>query len=285
VKHVLVLVGLAVAAASFAADERPAHLLVLDLYAAGEYADCRGLSARLVEDYEAGAIKVPAVDMARVYVVAACLADVFRGAGYADAVSQNIDRALALDPNVDPALAGTRTFVADRFAEQHAALISAQGPVGRRFSIGLVLAAEGPGGIHWRNVPLVGLRAGVGVLPWLTIEGSVSLPVQELPFDEGELRLGAAFRPAFVLNRTMLVLDAAYAATRQGGWSHGVSFGAGAEVALDFGLSVRLDAELLRIEGTEAPDPDPGDFPSLVLFGAPITLSLPRISLSVAYSF
>jgi hypothetical protein len=285
VKHVLVLVGLAVAVASFAADERPAHLLVLDLYAAGEYADCRGLSARLIEDYEAGAIKVTAADMAKVYMVAACLADVYRGAGYAESVEQNIDRALALDPNVDPSLAGTRAFVADRFTEQRATLIAAQGPAGRRFSFGLVLAAEGPGGIHWRNVPLVGVRLGIGVLPWLTIEGSALLMPKEPPLDEGELRIGAAFRPAFVLNRPMLVLDASYVATRQDGWTHGVTFGAGAEVALDFGLSVRLDAELIRIEGTEAPDPDAGAYPVLVLFGAPIIFSLPRISLSVSYSF
>lgn len=284
-KRVLVLVGLAIAAASFAADERPAHLLVQDLYAAGEYADCRGLSARLIEDYEAGAIKVPAAEMARVYVVAACLADIFRDAGYAATVEQDIDRALALDPNVDPALAGTRAFVADRFAERRVALMAAQGPAGRRFSFGLVLAAEGPGGIHWRNVPLVGARFGIGVLPWLTIEGSALLLPQEPPLDEGELRLGAVFRPAFYLNRPMLVLDASYVATHQGVWTHGLSLGAGAEVALDFGLSVRLGAELLRIDGAESPDPDPGAYPSLVLFGVPITLSLPRISLSVAYSF
>jgi hypothetical protein len=285
VKRLLVLVGLAVATASFAADERPAHLLVLDLYAAGEYADCRGLSTRLVEDFEAGAIKVPAADMAKVYLAAACLADVFRGVGYAAVVEQNIDRALALDPNVDPALAGTRAFVADRFAERRAALIAAQGPAGRRFSFGLVFAAEGPGGIHWRNVPLVGARLGIGLLPWLTIEGSALLLPQEPPLDEGELRLGAAYRPAFVLNRPLLVLDASYVATYQGGWTHGVSLGAGTEVAFDFGLAVRLDAELLRIEGTEPPGPDPDAYPSFLLFGAPITFSLPRISLSVAYSF
>jgi hypothetical protein len=261
VKHALVLVGLAVAAASFAADECPAHLLVLDLYTAGEYADCRGLSTRLIEDYETGAIKVPAADMAKVYVVAACLADLFRSAGYADAVTLNIDRALALDPNVDPSWAGTRTFVADRFAERRAALIAAQGPTGRRFSFGLVFTAEGPGGIHWRNVPLVGVRAGVGVLPWLTIEGSALLLPQEPPLEEGELRLGAAFRPAFTLNRPMLVLDVSYVATHQGGWTHGVSLGAGTEMAFDFGLAVRLDAELLRIDGTDAPDPDAGDHP------------------------
>ena len=196
-KRALMLVGLAVATASFAADERPAHLLVLDLYGAGEYSDCRGLSARLIEDYEAGEIKVPAADMAKVYLVAACLADIFRDAGYAEAVERDIDRALALDPNVDPSLAGTRAFVADRFTEQRAALFAAQGPAGRRFSIGLVLSAEGPGGIHWRNTPLVGLRLGVGIVPWLAIEAGASLPVQEPPVDEGELWIGAIYRPAF----------------------------------------------------------------------------------------
>ena len=268
-----------------AADDRPAHDLVLDLYNAGEYSDCRGLTTRLIEDFEADAIKVPATDMAKVYVVAACLEDIFRDATYAEAVDANLRKALALDPNVDRSIAEFRSFVKDRLAAINADLLESQGPSGRRFSVGIVFAAEGPGGIHWRNTPLFCIRLGVGILPWLTLEAGVSLPVQEPPADEAELYFGGTFRHVFILNRPMLVLNASYVATHQGTWTHGLSLGAGAEIALKSGVSFRGMAELLRVDGTEAPDPDPGDYPFISLFGAPITFSLPRILLSVAYSF
>jgi hypothetical protein len=134
-------------------------------------------------------------------------------------------------------------------------------------------------------VPLFGIRLGVGVLPWLSLEAGASLPVQDPPVDEAELWIGAVFRPAFVLNRPLLVLNASYAATHQGAWSHGLTLGAGAEIVLRSGVSFRGTAELLRIEGTEPPDPDPTDYPFISLFGTPVTLGLPRVSLSVAYSF
>ena len=281
----VILLVLALHALHLAADDLPAHLLVLDLYDRGEYSDCRGLSGRMIDDYAAGIIEVPVAEMARVYLVAACLEDVFRDAGYAEAVDDNLRIALEMDPNVGDSIAGSRPFVAARFASIRADLLAAQGPTGRRFSLGFVLGAEGPGGIHWRNVPSFGFRLGAGVLSWLTVEAGALLPLQETPLDEVELYLGSTFRPDFVLGRPMLVLNASYVVVHQGGWSHGLSLGAGAEIALRSGVSFRGFAELLRIEGAEPPDPDSTDFPSISLFGAPITLSLPRLSLSVAYSF
>jgi hypothetical protein len=59
----------------------------------------------------------------------------------------------------------------------------------------------------------------------------------------------------------------------------------GAELAFPSGFSLRGAAEMVRIAGVNAPDPDPGDYPALVLFGAPITFSMPRLSLSAAYAF
>jgi hypothetical protein len=172
-----------------------------------------------------------------------------------------------------------------RFTAIRAGLIASQGPAGRRFSMGLVLAIDGPGSIHWRTTPSLGLRVGVGITSWLTIEGGASLPLQDLPLDEAELYLGGTIHPAFSLNRPMLVLNASYVATHEAAWTHGLSFGAGAEIALRSGVSFRASTELLRFEGTMAPDPLPTDYPFFVLFGAPITLSLPRISLTVAYAF
>jgi hypothetical protein len=284
-RSLVILLVLALHSLHLAADDLPAHQLVLELYDRGEYSDCRGLTRRMIDDYAAGIIEVPVAEMARVYLVAACLEDVFRDAGYAEAVDDNLRIALEMDPNVGDSIAGSRPFVAARFEAIRADLLTAQGPTGRRFSLGFVLGAEGPGGIHWRNVPSFGLRLGAGVLQWLTIEAGALLPVQESPLDEVELYLGGTMRSAFVLNRPMLVLNASYVAVHEGGWSHGLSLGAGAEIAMRSGVSFRCSVELLRIEGAEPPDPDPTDFPSFSLFGAPVTLSLPRISLSVAYSF
>jgi hypothetical protein len=129
------------------------------------------------------------------------------------------------------------------------------------------------------------LRFGVGIVPWLGLEAGASLPVQELPLDEGELWLGAVYRPEFVLKRLMPVVSASYVATHAGAWTHGLRVDLGAEFTFASGFSLRGGAELLRLEGVDAPDPDPGDYPSLVLFGSPIIFSLPRISLSAAYSF
>jgi hypothetical protein len=280
-----VLLGLIAASLHAAADDLPAHQLVLDLYNQGEYADCRGLAGRMIDDYAAGLIKVPVAAMAKVYLVAACLADVYRDVDYAEAVDDNLLIALEMDPNVDASIAESRSYVKDRFTAILADLLAAQGPSGRRFSMGFVLGAEGPGGIHWRSVPIFGIRLGVGVLSWLSIEAGVSLPVQESPLDEVELYLGGTFRPNFNLNRPLLVLNASYIATYQGDWSHGLGFGAGAEIALRSGVCFRGIAELLRIDGTEAPNPDATDYPFFMLFGAPVTFSLPRISLSVAYVF
>jgi len=190
-----------------------------------------------------------------------------------------------MDPNVDETLAASRSFVAGRFAAIRADLLARQGPSRRRFSIGMMLGVEGPGGIHWRNAPFFGIRFGASILPWLSVQVGASLPIQELPLDEAELQFGCAFRPTFVLNRPMLVADASYVATHQVGWSHGLRLAAGMEVALRSGMLFRGSAELLRIEGAAPPDPGSGDFPSFSLFGAPVTFSLPRICLSVAYAF
>jgi hypothetical protein len=284
-RNIVILLVLVLTSLSLAAEDLPAHRLVLDLYNRGEYSDCRGLARRLIDDYAAGNIRLPVAEMAQIYVVAACLEDVFRDAGYLEAVDDNLRIALEMDPNVDGSIAESRPFVEARFAAIRAGLLSAQGPSGRRFSLGFVLGAEGPGGTHWRNVPLFGIRLGAGVLPWLSIEGGASLPIQDTPVDEGELWLGAVFRPVFTLRRPLLVLCASYVAARQGGWSHGLVLGAGAEIALRSGVSFRSSVELLRIEGVEPPDPATTDYPSFSLFGAPVTLSLPRISLSAAYSF
>jgi len=281
----LTALALFLAAIHGRADEMLAHELVFDLYQRGEYADCRGLVNRMIDDYVAGTIKVPVGDMAAVYVVAACLADVFRDAGWAESVDEYLSIALEMDPNVDGTLAASRSFVAGRFAAIRADALARQGPSRRRFSIGMTLGAEGPGGIHWRNVPFFGMRLGASILPWLFVEAGASLPVQELPLDEAELQLGCAFRPTFALNRPMFVAGASYVATHRIGWSHGLRLSAGMEVALRSAIVFRGSAELLRIEGVAAPDPDAGEYPSFILFGAPITLSLPRICLSVAYAF
>jgi hypothetical protein len=280
-----ILLGLTLASALLSADDLPAPQLVLDLYNRGEYSVCRGLVQRMIDDYVAGVIKVPVKEMATVYLVAACLADVYRDANYAEAVDDNVRIALETDPNVDPSLTESRAFVQDRFTTIRADLIASQGPAGRRFSMGAVFAFEGPGGIHWRNVPLFGLRLGAGILPWLSIEGGVSLPVQESPLDEVELYLGGTIRPVFALNRPMLVLNASYVATHQNDWTHGLSFGGGAEIVLRSGVFIRGTAELLRVDGTAPSDLDSGDYPFISLFGMPITFSLPRITVSVAYSF
>lgn len=281
----LTALALALAAINAAADELPAHELAFDLYQRGEYADCRGLVDRMIDDYVEGAIKVPVGDMAVIYVLAACLEDVFRDAGWAEAVDEYLSIALEMDPNVDGALTSSRSFVEGRFAALRGEILVRQGPSRRRFSIGATLGVEGPGGIHWRNVPFFGMRFGASILPWLSLEAGASLPLQALPLDEAELQLGCAFRPAFVLNRPMLVADAAYVATHQAGWSHGLRLSAGMEVALRSGIVFRGSAEILRIEGAAAPDPDTGDYPSFSLFGAPITLGLPRICLSAVWTF
>jgi hypothetical protein len=122
-------------------------------------------------------------------------------------------------------------------------------------------------------------------LPWLSVEGGGALPVQASPVDEAELFFGCAVRPAFVLNRPMLVLNASYVASHKDVWTHGLSLGAGAEIALRAGVAFRLMAELLRVEAADAPDPGAGDFPSISAFGVPFTFSIPRLSLSAAYAF
>jgi hypothetical protein len=281
----IILLGLFFACLTLAAEDRPANLLALDLYVRGEYSDCRGLVQRLIDDYVAGAIEVPVRDMATVYLVAACLADIYRDANYAEAVDDNLRIALEMDPNADASILESRSFVKGRFTALRSEVLASQGPAGRRFSMGLVLGADGPGGIHWRNTVLIGLRLGVGIITWLAVEGGVSIPLLGVPLDETELYLGGTFRPAFVLNRPMLVLNASYVATRQGTWTHGLSLGGGAEIAFRSGVSLRVSTELLRVDGTEAPDPDSTDYPFFSLFGAPVTLSLPRMSLSVTYSF
>jgi hypothetical protein len=280
-----ILAALTLASLHLAADDVPVHQLALDLYYRGEFADCRGLVRRMIDDYAAGVIRVPVRQMAAVYLVAACLADVYRDAGYVEAVDDNIHIALEMDPNVDPSLARSRTYVESRFTEIRAGLIASQGPMGRRFAVGAILAGEGPGGIHWRNVPLFGIRLAVGILQWLSIEGGASLPIQGLPLDEAEVYLGGTFRPAFAFNRPMLAMNASYVATHRNAWTHGLSLGGGAEIALRAGVSFRAMMELLRLEGSAAPDPDAGDFPSFPLFGGTLTLSLPRLTLSAAYAF
>jgi hypothetical protein len=284
-RQLLVLLVLTLASLPLAADEPPAHQLVLDLYNRGDYASCRGLVRRMIDDYAAGYIKVPVGEMANVYVVAACLEEVFRDAGWAEAVDDTLTIALEMDPNVSSAPTASRPFAAARFAAIRADLLESQGPSRRRFSVGFVLGVEGPGGIHWRNVPVFGLRFGAGILPWLSAEAGASLPVQETPLDDAELHVGCVVRPVFVLNRPMLALEASYVATHHTTWSHGLRLGGGMEIMLRSGVLFRGSTELLRIEGGAAPDPDAGDFPSFSVFGAPITLSMPRISLSVAYAF
>jgi hypothetical protein len=263
----------------------PVDQLVLDLYQRGEYADCRGLVRRLIDDYTARVITVPVREMATVYLVAACLADVFRDAGYAEAVDDNLRIALEMDPNVDPSPAESRALVKARFAEIRAEMLASKGPTGRRFSVGPVLSLAGPAGLHWRDRPILGLQIGAGILPWLSVEGSAAWPVQAAPSDEVQLSLAGIVRPAFALGRPMLVLDFAYVAVRELAWTYGVSFSLGAEVATRSGLGLRVAAELLRIEGAAAPDPEPGDYPVIVLFGQPLTIGLPGIALSAVYAF
>ena len=281
----VILLVLILACMPLAAEDRPAHLVVLDLYNRGAYADCRGMARRMIDDYAAGVIDVPARDMATVYLVAACLEDVFRDVDYAEAVDDFLSIALEMDPNVDTTPTESRVYVQTRLKAIRAVVIGSQGPTGRRFSVGAVAAAEGPAGIHWRNQPLFGVRLGVGVLSWLTLEAGALLPFQEPPYDELELYLGGTFRPAFVLNRPMVVLNASYAAVQQGAWSHGLSLGAGTEIAFRSGVAIRASAELLRIEGTAAPEPESTDYPFVLLFGMPVTFSMPRLALSVAYTF
>ena len=280
-----ILLGFLLACMPLAAEDRPAHLVVLDLYNRGHYADCRGMVRRMIDDYVAGVIDAPARDMATVYVVAACLEDVFRDADYAEAVDDNLRIALEMDPNVDTTPAESRAYVQVRLEAVRTAVIGSQGPTGRRFSVGAVVAAEGPAGIHWRNQPLFGVRLGVGILPWLTLEAGALLPGQEPPYDELEMYLGGTFRPVFALNRPMVVLNASYAAVQQGAWSHGLSLGVGAEIAFRSGVAIRASAELLRIEGTEAPEPASTDYPFILLFGMPVTFSIPRMTISAAYTF
>ena len=280
-----ILAALILASLHLSAGELPAPQLALELYDRGDYADCRGLVRRMIDDYAAGVIKVPAREMATIYLLAACLADVYREADYAEAVDDNLRIALEMDPNVDPAPVKSRTLVEDRFARLRAELVAAQGVTGRRFSFAAVVAMEGPGGLHWRSVPLFGIRFAAGILPWLSVEGGASLPVQASPIDEIELFFGGAFRPAFALNRPMLVLSASYVAAHRDAWTHGLSLGAGAEIALRAGVSFRLSAELLRVEAANSPDPDAGDFPSISAFGVPFTFSLPRLTLSAVYAF
>lgn len=279
-----VLCALLALAAAAGAEDRPAHLLALDLYAAGSYADCRGLVNRLLEDFESGAIRVAAPDMARVYLVAACIADVYRGAGYLERIEENVDRALALDPNVDSGIADTRPVVAERLAARRKAFLAAKGPTGRRFSVGLVAAVEGPGGISWRNAPLLGARIGVGLLPWLAIEAGGFLLLQEPPLDGGEVWIGTAFHPTVALHRLVPVFAASYVATRADTWVHGVTLAAGGEAAFASGWSLRGMAEILRADGIRYADPEP-DYPSFTLFGTDITFTFPRLALAVAYSF
>jgi hypothetical protein len=258
---------------------------VLDLYQRGEYSDCRGLVHRLIDDYTARVITVPVKEMATVYLVAACLADVFRDTDYAEAVDDNLRIALEMDPNVDPSIAESRGFVKDRFAVIRSELLAAQGPTGRKFSVGPIVSLAGPGALHWNGQPLFGLQIGVGVLPWLSVEGSVGWPVQAPPYDEMQFTLGGIIRPVFALNRPMTVLNLAFVAAQESSWTYGMSFSAGAEVALRSGLTFRVAAELLRIEGTVAPDPEPADYPVIVLFGQTITLALPGVTLSAVYAF
>ena len=284
-RNFVIVLVLVLACMPLAAEDRPAHLVVLDLYTRGEYADCRGMVRRMIDDYVAGVIDVPARDMATVYVVAACLEDVFRDADYAEAVDDFLSIALEMDPNVDTTPTESRTYVKVRLEAIRTAVVESQGPTGRRFSVGAVVAAEGPGGIHWRNQPLFGVRLGVGILPWFSLEAGALLPLQGPPPDELELYLGGTFRPVFVLNRPMAVLNASYAAVQQGAWSHGLSLGAGVEIAFRTGVALRASAELLRIEGTEAPEPEATDYPFILLFGMPVTFSMPRMTLSVAYTF
>lgn len=284
-RSTIVLLGLALACLPLAAAERPAHLLAADLYAQGEYSDCRGLVSRLIDDYAAGVIEVPARDMAPVYLLAACLADIYRDTYWTEAVDDNLRIALEMDPNVDPSVTETRAFVKGRLSAIRAGLIASQGPSGRRFSMGLVLGIAGPGSIHWRNAPLLGLRLGAGITSWLTVEGGALLPLRDLPLDGAELYLGGTFLPAFGLNRPMVVLNASYVAAHEAAWTHGLSCSAGAEIAFRTGVSLRVAIEVLRLEGTVPPDPLPADYPSIVLFGMPVTFSLPRMSLTVAYAF
>ena len=281
----IVLLGLVLVCLPLTAAEQPAHLLAADLYAQGKYSDCRGLVNRLIDDYAAGVIEVPARDMAPVYLLAACLAEIYRDTYWSEAVDDNLRIALEMDPNVDPTVTESRAFVKNRLSTISAELIASQGPSGRRFSMGLVLGVDGPGSIHWRNTPSLGLRLGAGITSWLTVEGGVQLPLRDLPSDGAELYLGGTFRPEFGLNRPMVVLNASYVATHEAAWTHGLSCSAGAEIAFRTGISLRVAIEMLRLEGTVPPDPLPTDYPSIVLFGMPVTFSLPRMSLTVAYAF
>lgn len=267
------------------AEERPPHQLARDLYSRGDYADCRGLVNRLIDDYVAGTIEVRVRDMATVYVLAACLADLFRDTGWAEAVDEYLRIALEMDPNTDPALAASRTLVQERFTKIRAEILAAQGPAGRRFSLALVMAADGAGAVLWRNAAFVGFRFGANITSWLALEGGVNLPLLDSELDDAELHLGATARSAFVLNRPMLVLTVSYVAAHEVDWFHGVALSGGAEIALWSGVSFRCSAEVLRLIGAPAPDPAPANFATVTLFGAPITLSLPRITLAVAYSF
>lgn len=280
-----VLLGLVLACLPLWTEERSPHQLAMDLYAQGHYADCRGLVNRLIDDYVAGAIEVGVRDMATVYVLAACLADLFRDTGWAEAVDEYLRIALEMDPNTDPALAASRTLVQERFTKIRAGMLVTRGPAGRRFSVALALAADGAGAVVWRNSAFVGFRLGAAITSWLALEGGVNLPLLDSELDDAELYLGATARSAFVLNRPMLVLTASYVAAHASSWIHGVALSAGAEIALRSGVSFRFSTDVLRIIGAPAPDPDPADFATVTLFGAPMTLSLPRIALAVAYSF
>lgn len=281
----LVLLGFFLACLPLSAEERPPHLLAADLYARGDYADCRGLVNRLIDDYVAGTIKVGVREMATVYVLAACLADLFRDTGWAEAVDEYLRIALEMDPNTDPALAASRTLVQVRFAKIRTEMLEATGPGGRRFSVALVMAADGAGAVVWRKSAFVGFRIGANIAPWLALEGGVNLPLRDPEPDDAELYLGATARSAFALNRPMLVLSVSYVAAHSAEWYHGAAVSAGSEIALRSGVAFRFSADVLRITGASAPDPEPADFAMVTLFGAPITFSLPRITLAAAYSF
>jgi len=249
---------------------------VAQLFDAGDYANARGLSTRLIEDYEAGLIVLPAAEAASVYVMAACLADLFHDPGFVEEVDRLAARAVALDPNADAGPANDRPLVRDSLARARASLLAAQGPAARRFSAGPVLSITGPGALQWPDTILPGIRLGYAPVPWLDVEGEAAITPGGSPSLGVELRLGAAIRPFFDLRRPLPVVVASYVASSGTTWAHGLALSAGVEVALPQGLWLRGTAELLRID--LGPAPASGGYPTI---GGAV-FSFPRLSLSFA---
>ncbi len=256
---------------------------VAQLYAAGELSDARGMARRMIEDHEAGLIRVPPAEMASIYVMAACLADLFHEADFIGEVDRLLAGALAQDPNVEVGPAIDRPLVRDALQKAREGYLASHGPRTRRLSAALSLQVAGPASMRWPDAVLPGLRVGFSPVPWLDIEGEAAMPIASATFPGAELRLGVAVRPVFRLDRLMPVLGASYVASSGSTWTHGLAIWAGAEVAVPAGFSFRGTMEVLRMD--LGPAPIPGGYPGFA--GGPVVaaLSFPRLGLSAAWSF